>query len=90
MNGMIKLLYILILLYFASVAVLPGPLHVCPLLPEFTAGPCADFCSFDYDCKEEEKCCSNGCGYQCMPYTEIEIIEPERVGPSKTINIILF
>ncbi|XP_033634885.1 uncharacterized protein LOC117296122 isoform X1 [Asterias rubens] len=63
------------------VPVLPGPLHVCPLLPEFTAGPCADFCSFDYDCKEEEKCCSNGCGYQCMPYTEIEIIEPERVGP---------
>ncbi len=56
---------------------IPGP--ICPLLPEFATGPCADFCGFDYDCKEGEKCCSNGCGYECMPY--IEVLEPEPVGP---------
>ncbi|XP_008273955.1 WAP four-disulfide core domain protein 3 [Stegastes partitus] len=33
-------------------------------------GLCAEFCSSDRDCPDDEKCCHNGCGHQCMaPYT---------------------
>ncbi len=27
---------------------------------------CAEMCSHDSDCPNDEKCCSNGCGHQCM------------------------
>ncbi len=30
-------------------------------------GLCAEFCSRDSDCPNNQKCCSNGCGHQCMP-----------------------
>ncbi|XP_008316926.1 WAP four-disulfide core domain protein 3 [Cynoglossus semilaevis] len=30
------------------------------------AGLCAEFCQTDSDCPNEQKCCSNGCGHQCM------------------------
>ncbi|XP_034446245.1 WAP four-disulfide core domain protein 18 [Hippoglossus hippoglossus] len=34
------------------------------------AGLCAEFCSSDCDCPDNEKCCSNGCGHQCIaPFT---------------------
>ncbi len=37
-------------------------------------GICADLCSHDIDCLNDEKCCSNGCGHQCMaPYKGIYI-----------------
>ncbi len=26
---------------------------------------CAEMCSHDSDCPNDEKCCSNGCGHQC-------------------------
>ncbi len=29
------------------------------------SGVCADICSHDGDCPNDEKCCSNGCGHQC-------------------------
>ncbi|XP_032375645.1 WAP four-disulfide core domain protein 2-like [Etheostoma spectabile] len=42
---------------------------VCPHWP-WDAGLCVEFCFNDSDCLEDEKCCSNGCGHQCMaPYT---------------------
>uniref|UniRef100_A0A671LFL0 WAP four-disulfide core domain 2 n=1 Tax=Sinocyclocheilus anshuiensis TaxID=1608454 RepID=A0A671LFL0_9TELE len=42
---------------------------VCPRR-KFGAGMCAEFCVNDSDCPNNEKCCSNGCGHECMaPYT---------------------
>uniref|UniRef100_A0A8C2HF61 WAP domain-containing protein n=1 Tax=Cyprinus carpio TaxID=7962 RepID=A0A8C2HF61_CYPCA len=33
------------------------------------AGLCAEMCSGDSNCPNNQKCCSNGCGHQCMaPY----------------------
>ncbi len=33
------------------------------------SGVCADRCSHDSDCPNDEKCCSNRCGHKCMsPY----------------------
>ncbi len=29
--------------------------------------PCVEMCFDDSDCPNDEKCCSNGCGHQCMP-----------------------
>uniref|UniRef100_A0A4W5NR72 WAP domain-containing protein n=1 Tax=Hucho hucho TaxID=62062 RepID=A0A4W5NR72_9TELE len=34
------------------------------------SGMCAEFCSNDSDCPNDEKCCHNGCGHECIaPYT---------------------
>uniref|UniRef100_A0AAZ3Q9Z2 WAP domain-containing protein n=1 Tax=Oncorhynchus tshawytscha TaxID=74940 RepID=A0AAZ3Q9Z2_ONCTS len=34
------------------------------------SGMCAEFCSNDSDCSNDEKCCHNGCGHECItPYT---------------------
>uniref|UniRef100_A0A669CZK0 WAP domain-containing protein n=1 Tax=Oreochromis niloticus TaxID=8128 RepID=A0A669CZK0_ORENI len=46
---------------------------VCPrkfLLPSSSAFvPCVESCSYDSDCPDNEKCCSNGCAHECMaPY----------------------
>ncbi|XP_025757207.1 WAP four-disulfide core domain protein 3 [Oreochromis niloticus] len=38
---------------------------VCPRW-RFDFGHCAEFCSKDRDCPNNEKCCSNGCGHECM------------------------
>uniref|UniRef100_A0A3P8TIK4 WAP four-disulfide core domain 2 n=1 Tax=Amphiprion percula TaxID=161767 RepID=A0A3P8TIK4_AMPPE len=41
---------------------------VCPRR-HWGVGVCAEFCSNDSDCPNDEKCCSNGCGHDCMaPY----------------------
>uniref|UniRef100_A0A674CP48 WAP domain-containing protein n=1 Tax=Salmo trutta TaxID=8032 RepID=A0A674CP48_SALTR len=33
-------------------------------------GICAEFCSNDSDCPNDENCCHNGCGHVCIaPYT---------------------
>ncbi|XP_030590363.1 whey acidic protein-like [Archocentrus centrarchus] len=29
-------------------------------------GHCSESCSYDSDCPDNEKCCSNGCGHVCM------------------------
>uniref|UniRef100_A0AAZ3QTT8 WAP domain-containing protein n=1 Tax=Oncorhynchus tshawytscha TaxID=74940 RepID=A0AAZ3QTT8_ONCTS len=42
---------------------------VCPRRP-WGVGTCAEFCSNDSDCPNDEKCCYNGCGHNCIaPYT---------------------
>ncbi len=39
------------------------------------SGVCADRCSHDGDCPNDEKCCSNRCGHKCMsPYEGVYII----------------
>ena len=39
------------------------------------AGMCAELCYYDSDCPNNEKCCSNGCGHQCMdPFAGIYVI----------------
>uniref|UniRef100_A0A672KA06 WAP domain-containing protein n=1 Tax=Sinocyclocheilus grahami TaxID=75366 RepID=A0A672KA06_SINGR len=41
---------------------------VCPKNPEVALlGGCVERCSHDSDCPKDEKCCSKGCGQQCMP-----------------------
>ncbi|KAK9954932.1 hypothetical protein ABG768_014846, partial [Culter alburnus] len=37
--------------------------------PSKTSGVknCGELCACDFDCPNNEKCCSNGCGHQCMP-----------------------
>ncbi|XP_050961048.1 perlwapin isoform X6 [Labeo rohita] len=43
-------------------------------------GVCAEMCSHDGDCPNDRKCCSNGCGHQCMaPYKEKPGVCPRRV-----------
>uniref|UniRef100_A0A8C7I2C5 WAP domain-containing protein n=1 Tax=Oncorhynchus kisutch TaxID=8019 RepID=A0A8C7I2C5_ONCKI len=40
---------------------------VCPVR---RWGICAELCSNDSDCPNDEKCCHNGCGHDCIaPYT---------------------
>ncbi|XP_078663614.1 uncharacterized protein LOC144906829 [Branchiostoma floridae x Branchiostoma belcheri] len=39
----------------------------CPAVPYGYMGHCAHSCSSDDDCKAGQKCCSNGCGMQCIP-----------------------
>ncbi|XP_031650800.1 WAP four-disulfide core domain protein 18-like [Oncorhynchus kisutch] len=42
---------------------------VCPVR-RWGMGICAELCSNDSDCPNDEKCCHNGCGHNCIaPYT---------------------
>uniref|UniRef100_A0A3B1II23 WAP four-disulfide core domain 2 n=1 Tax=Astyanax mexicanus TaxID=7994 RepID=A0A3B1II23_ASTMX len=42
---------------------------VCPQR-KWGSGMCAEYCSDDSDCPNNEKCCHNGCGHECTaPYT---------------------
>ncbi|XP_035501781.1 WAP four-disulfide core domain protein 3 [Scophthalmus maximus] len=42
---------------------------VCPRR-RWGSGLCAEFCFKDSDCPNDEKCCHNGCGHECIaPYT---------------------
>ncbi|KAM9429334.1 uncharacterized protein ACWYII_017492 [Salvelinus alpinus] len=42
---------------------------VCPRR-RWGVGTCAELCSNDSDCPNDEKCCHNGCGHDCIaPYT---------------------
>ncbi|XP_058616625.1 waprin-Phi1-like isoform X1 [Onychostoma macrolepis] len=46
---------------------------MCPRnnVEEAMMGLCAELCSHDSDCPDDQKCCSNGCGHECMaPYKE--------------------
>ncbi|XP_067279345.1 uncharacterized protein [Pseudorasbora parva] len=59
----------------AGVVAKPGE---CPSTKS-GAGTCAELCVSDHDCPNNEKCCSNGCGRQCMaPYT----VNPEPPMPT--------
>ncbi|KAL4228992.1 hypothetical protein ACF0H5_012031 [Mactra antiquata] len=37
----------------------------CPQMRD-RFGHCAEICSSDRDCRGRQKCCSNGCGHDCM------------------------
>ena len=39
---------------------------LCPERAQMGAGICAEMCSFDVSCPDQQKCCSNGCGHVCM------------------------
>ncbi|XP_039459967.1 keratin-associated protein 5-1-like [Oreochromis aureus] len=61
---------------------------VCPLMRS-EVGPCVASCSYDNDCPNNEKCCSNGCGRHCIePYPVWPVARsalseaPSRVLPS--------
>ncbi len=47
----------------------PAKPGVCPKnnVEDAMLGVCAEMCSHDSDCPKKQKCCSNGCGHQCMP-----------------------
>ncbi|TNN87733.1 WAP four-disulfide core domain protein 18 [Liparis tanakae] len=46
-------------------------------------GMCQKFCELDTCCPNVQKCCSNGCGRQCMkPYEEKPGLCPTERGPS--------
>ena len=47
----------------APLLVKPG---VCPERAQMGAGICAEMCSYDVSCPDQQKCCSNGCGHVCM------------------------
>ncbi len=52
----------------------PAKPGVCPKnnVEVAVSGVCAEMCSHDSDCPKNQKCCSNGCGHQCMvPYKGI-------------------
>ncbi|KAI3357306.1 hypothetical protein L3Q82_015763 [Scortum barcoo] len=52
--------------YVCSDSAKPG---VCPRR-RWGSGMCAEYCSNDSDCPNNEKCCHNGCGHECIaPYT---------------------
>ncbi len=56
--------------YFFFIVEKPG---VCPS-KTLIIGVCAEMCSHDSDCPNDEKCCSNGCGRQCTaPYRGINM-----------------
>ncbi|XP_062445557.1 WAP four-disulfide core domain protein 3-like [Rhea pennata] len=45
---------------------LPGKRGECPLPKRTHETTCAAFCSSDEDCAGSQRCCSNGCGRECM------------------------
>uniref|UniRef100_A0A671L0F5 WAP domain-containing protein n=1 Tax=Sinocyclocheilus anshuiensis TaxID=1608454 RepID=A0A671L0F5_9TELE len=52
--------------YLFCISAKPG---VCPIynLDGAVFIACLELCSRDGNCPNDEKCCSNGCGHQCMP-----------------------
>uniref|UniRef100_A0A673IW36 Perlwapin-like n=1 Tax=Sinocyclocheilus rhinocerous TaxID=307959 RepID=A0A673IW36_9TELE len=64
-------------LFFIFLSAEPEKPGVCPKNPEVALlGGCVERCSHDRDCPKDEKCCSKGCGQQCMPPYR----EPEKPG----------
>ncbi|XP_043210840.1 uncharacterized protein LOC122375493 isoform X2 [Amphibalanus amphitrite] len=52
----------------------------CPRLTRGYRGRCVEECTSDYDCSEDGKCCSTGCGHTCQkPVSEI-------VHPCRTVR----
>uniref|UniRef100_A0A673LL75 WAP domain-containing protein n=1 Tax=Sinocyclocheilus rhinocerous TaxID=307959 RepID=A0A673LL75_9TELE len=46
----------------------PAKPGVCPRKNlELFLVECIELCSHDSECRNDDKCCSKGCGHQCMP-----------------------
>ncbi|XP_016107689.1 WAP four-disulfide core domain protein 2-like isoform X2 [Sinocyclocheilus grahami] len=63
---------------------------VCPRnnVEEALLGVCAEMCSHDSDCPDDQKCCSNGCGHQCMPpYKEKHGSCPKIIGEGLCVEM---
>uniref|UniRef100_A0A672M2Q5 WAP domain-containing protein n=1 Tax=Sinocyclocheilus grahami TaxID=75366 RepID=A0A672M2Q5_SINGR len=58
------------LLFLSCVCITEKP-GVCPN-SKFGIGVCADMCSQDGECPNDEKCCSNGCGHQCTAVSKVK------------------
>ncbi|GAV00689.1 hypothetical protein RvY_11503-2 [Ramazzottius varieornatus] len=43
----------------------------CPSLEDIPPGSCTRQCGTDNDCRGSQKCCSNGCGSECMTPSEL-------------------
>ncbi|KAF0306937.1 WAP four-disulfide core domain protein 18 [Amphibalanus amphitrite] len=52
----------------------------CPKIVRGYMGVCLEECSSDYDCADDSKCCSTGCGHTCQAPI------PEIVHPCKTVR----
>ena len=39
---------------------------MCPAVPGDQVGHCTENCSSDEGCPDEQMCCSNGCGHDCI------------------------
>ncbi|XP_029575520.1 WAP four-disulfide core domain protein 18-like [Salmo trutta] len=67
MNLSARCALVLFLLAFVDLKIVsatdkPG---VCPRR-RWSIGICAELCSNDSDCPNDEKCCHNGCGHVCI------------------------
>ncbi|XP_071805737.1 uncharacterized protein [Asterias amurensis] len=52
---------------------------LCPSVSEDTVGICIESCQHDGNCTETQKCCTNGCGHQCL-----QAVLPEQDEGTKT------
>ena len=52
--------------------------YSCPEVEAGAVGSCDERCSYDYQCRGNSKCCSNGCGHQCIvpgkTYTSLNLM----------------
>ena len=51
---------------FSPSSILAYGYFICPAVTYDRLGLCTEECSADSDCEQGFKCCSNGCGHQCM------------------------
>ncbi|XP_029575511.1 uncharacterized protein LOC115166029 isoform X2 [Salmo trutta] len=80
MNLSARCALVLFLLAFVDLKIVSatGKPGVCPRR-RWGIGICAELCSNDSDCPNDEKCCYNGCGHVCIaPYTGKPGVCPRR------------
>ncbi|XP_033641762.1 cysteine-rich motor neuron 1 protein-like isoform X3 [Asterias rubens] len=53
---------------------------LCPSVDEDTVGICIESCQHDGNCTETQKCCTNGCGHQCVQAVLPEQDEGTKMG----------
>ncbi|XP_022109246.1 prestalk protein-like [Acanthaster planci] len=52
----------------------PGSCPLGSLAEELSVGVCVDLCDGDEDCDSDMKCCSNGCGQQCLKAVDVPVV----------------
>nr|XP_006822461.1 PREDICTED: neurogenic locus notch homolog protein 1-like [Saccoglossus kowalevskii] len=58
----------------------------CPAVTDDTVGTCVEECSYDHDCFDDQKCCSNGCGHTCVTIPEPKSEEDNRESSNEPCN----